>query len=82
MNDDWDSVTYLTKSKPQKGTKNEKTAVRQAQRSGTLETRQKFNAGTNAKSFTGHHAKLDRETEELKHKVIINKDILKFNLQI
>ena len=82
MNDDWDSVTYLTKSKPQKGTKNEKTAVRQAQRSGTLETRQKFNAGTNAKGFTGHHAKLDRETEELKHKVTMNKDILYFNLQI
>merc|ERR1711976_1066132 len=70
MNDDWDSVTYLTKSKPQKGTKNEKNAVRQAQRAGTLETRQKFSAGTNAKSFTGHHAKLDRETEELKHKTV------------
>ena len=69
MNDDWDSVTYLTKSRPTKGTANEKSAIRQAQRQGTAETRQKFNAGTNQKNFTGHHAKLDRETEELKHKV-------------
>jgi len=70
MNDDWDSVTYLTKSRPTKGTANEKTAIRQAQRSGNLETRTKFNAGTNQKTFTGHHAKLDRETEELKHKTV------------
>jgi len=27
-------------------------------------------AGTNAKGNTAHHAKLDRETEELKHKVL------------
>lgn len=71
MNDDWDSVTYLTKNRPSKGTANEKTAIRQAQRTGTAETRQKFNAGTNQKGFTGHHAKLDRETEELKHKVSV-----------
>jgi len=36
MNDDWDSVTYLTKSRPTKGTANEKTAIRQAQRSGRV----------------------------------------------
>jgi len=70
MSDDWDSVTYLTKTRPGRGTSNEKTAIRQAQRSGTAETRTKFNAGTNSKGFTGHHAKLDRETEELKHKVV------------
>ena len=66
---DWDTTTYLTKSHAKKGSSNEKTQVRQAQRAGTLETRQKMFAGTNAKGNTAHHAKLDRETEELKHKV-------------
>ena len=66
---DWDTTTYLTKSHAKKGSSNEKTQVRQAQRAGTLETRQKMFAGTNNKGNTAHHAKLDRETEELKHKV-------------
>ena len=66
---DWDTTTYLTKSHAKKGSANEKTQVRQAQRAGTLETRQKMFAGTNNKGNTAHHAKLDRETEELKHKV-------------
>ena len=70
MNEDWDTTTYLTKNRPQKGSSNEKTAIRQASRAGTLETRQKIGAGTNQKGNTAHHAKLDRETEELKHKVI------------
>jgi len=59
---------YLTKNRPQKGSANEKTAIRQAQRQGTAETRQKMFAATNSKANTAHHAKLDRETEELKHK--------------
>lgn len=68
--DDWDSVTVISKSRPARGTANEKTALRQAQRSGNLETRQKMFAGTNVKGNTAHHAKLDRETEELKHKSV------------
>jgi len=70
MNEDWDTTTYLTKNRPQKGSSNEKTAIRQASRAGTLETRQKIGAGTNQKGNTAHHAKLDRETEELKHKTV------------
>ncbi|CAG5091326.1 Oidioi.mRNA.OKI2018_I69.PAR.g12973.t1.cds [Oikopleura dioica] len=68
--DDWDSVTVISKSRPARGTANEKSALRQAQRSGNLETRQKMFAGTNNKGNTAHHAKLDRETEELKHKTL------------
>merc|ERR1712035_294371 len=67
---DWDTTTYLTKSHAKKGSSNEKTQVRAAQRAGTLETRQKMFAGTNNKGNTAHHAKLDRETEELKHKTL------------
>ena len=72
---DWDTTTYLTKSHAKKGSSNEKTQVRQAQRAGTLETRQKMFAGTNNKGNTAHHAKLDRETEELKHKVSMKSTI-------
>ena len=72
---DWDTTTYLTKSHAKKGSANEKTQVRQAQRAGTLETRQKMFAGTNNKGNTAHHAKLDRETEELKHKVSMKSTI-------
>ena len=40
---------YLSKNRPQKGSANEKTAIRQAQRQGTAETRQKMFAATNSK---------------------------------
>ena len=55
---DWDTTTYLTKSHAKKGSSTEKTQVRQAQRSGTLETRQKMFAGTNNKGNTAGHDQL------------------------
>ena len=41
------------------------------QRSGTAETNKRMYGGVNNKTSTAHHAKLDRETEELKHKVFL-----------
>merc|ERR1712235_106508 len=67
---DWDTTTYLTKSHAKRGSANEKTQIRAAQRAGNAEVRQKMFAGTNNKGNTAHHAKLDRETEELKHKSV------------
>ena len=40
---------YLSKNRPAKGSANEKTAIRQAQRAGTAETKQKMFAATNSK---------------------------------
>jgi len=68
-NTDWDTVTYLRKSKPAPGAARSQQAVNAALRRGEdVETRQKFAAGTNKKSVTSKNtAKLDRETEELHH---------------
>ncbi|XP_070499761.1 endothelial differentiation-related factor 1 homolog [Chironomus tepperi] len=69
---DWDSVTVL-KKKPLKAAQlKTESAVNQARRQGfEVETHQKFNAGTNKQHLpTKNTAKLDRETEELKHKAI------------
>nr|CAB3240869.1 endothelial differentiation-related factor 1-like [Phallusia mammillata] len=68
-NTDWDTVTYLRKSKPAPGAAKSSQAVNAALRRGDdIETRQKFAAGTNKKAVTSKNtAKLDRETEELHH---------------
>lgn len=67
--DDWETVTILRK-KPQKASayKSEQ-AVNQARRKGVpVDTQSKFGAGTNKQiGTTKNTAKLDRETEELKH---------------
>lgn len=76
-------TAYFNKRAPARGSANEKAAIRQAQvdwaffsliqnslqRSGTAETNKRMYGGVNNKTSTAHHAKLDRETEELKHKV-------------
>uniref|UniRef100_A0A8D9AFT6 Endothelial differentiation-related factor 1 homolog n=1 Tax=Cacopsylla melanoneura TaxID=428564 RepID=A0A8D9AFT6_9HEMI len=66
---DWETVTILRK-KPQKASayKSEQ-AVNQARRQGlAVDTQSKFGAGTNKQpGTTKNTAKLDRETEELKH---------------
>ena len=68
-NTDWDTVTYLRKPKPQHVSSHSSKAVNKAMQKGeSVETRQKYNAGTNKKAVTSKNtAKLDRETEELHH---------------
>ncbi|KAK3862432.1 hypothetical protein Pcinc_031712 [Petrolisthes cinctipes] len=69
---DWDTVTVLRK-KPQK-TSQLKTeqAVNQARRSGmAIETSAKYGAASNKQHSTSlNTAKLDRETEELRHEKV------------
>ncbi|XP_039269287.1 endothelial differentiation-related factor 1 homolog [Styela clava] len=71
-NTDWDSVTYLRKSKPKPGAAKSNQAVNAAMRRGEeVETRQKFGASQNKKAVTTKNtAKLDRETEELHHDTV------------
>ncbi|XP_071521514.1 endothelial differentiation-related factor 1 homolog [Panulirus ornatus] len=66
---DWDTVTVLRK-KPQKSSQlKSEQAVNQARRSGVqIETTAKYGAASNKQHGTSlNTAKLDRETEELKH---------------
>merc|ERR1712137_461740 len=49
---DWDTTTYLTKSHAKRGSSNEKSQIRAAQRAGNAEVRQKMFAGTNNKGMT------------------------------
>ncbi|KAG0711458.1 Endothelial differentiation-related factor 1 [Chionoecetes opilio] len=69
---DWDTVTVLRK-KPQKSSQlKSEQAVNQARRSGVqVDTSSKYGAATNKQQGTSlNTAKLDRETEELKHEKI------------
>ncbi|XP_064087043.1 endothelial differentiation-related factor 1-like isoform X2 [Macrobrachium nipponense] len=69
---DWDTVTVLRK-KPQKASQlKSEQAVNQARRQGAVvETTTKYGAATNKQHGTSMNtAKLDRETEELKHERI------------
>lgn len=66
---DWDTVTVLRKRAPKASAMKTETAVNQARRQGVaVDTSQKFGAGTNKQHVTTKNtAKLDRETDELKH---------------
>lgn len=68
-NTDWDTVTVLRKKAPNKAVMKSEAAVNKARRDGTqIETQQKFGAATNKQHVTTKNtAKLDRETEELRH---------------
>jgi putative transcription factor len=73
MSDDWNTVTVLrgkTALKP--GAAKSEAAVNAARRRGeAVHTEQKFAAGTNKQHGTQlNTAKLDRETEELKHATV------------
>ncbi|XP_017128518.1 endothelial differentiation-related factor 1 homolog [Drosophila gunungcola] len=66
---DWDSApTVLRKKAPKSNLKTE-SAVNNARRQGVaVDTQQKYGAGTNKQHVTTKNtAKLDRETEELRH---------------
>lgn len=69
---DWDTVTVLRKRAPKASTLKTESAINQARRQGVaVDTQQKFGAGTNKQHVTTKNtAKLDRETEELKHEKI------------
>jgi len=69
---DWDTVTVLKKKPLKAAQMKTESAINQARRQGLeVETHQKFNAGQNKqREPTRNTAKLDRETEELKHKNI------------
>ncbi|KAK9745997.1 helix-turn-helix protein [Popillia japonica] len=69
---DWDTVTVLKKRQPKASTMKSEQAVNAARRQGiAVETQQKWGAGSNKQHVaTKNTAKLDRETEELKHERI------------
>jgi len=71
-NTDWDTVTYLRKTKPAPGAAKSKKAVNAAMRRGEdVETRTKYAAASNKRQVTSQNtAKLDRETEELHHQTV------------
>ncbi|KAH8378753.1 hypothetical protein KR009_001213 [Drosophila setifemur] len=67
---DWDSAPLVLRKKaPKSSTLKTESAVNQARRQGvTVDTQQKYGAGTNKQHVTTKNtAKLDRETEELRH---------------
>ncbi|XP_030385450.1 endothelial differentiation-related factor 1 homolog [Scaptodrosophila lebanonensis] len=66
---DWDAVTVLRKKAPKSSAMKTESAVNQARRQGVaVDTQQKYGAGTNKQHVTTKNtAKLDRETEELRH---------------
>lgn len=82
MSEDWDTVTVLRKKAPKASTLKTETAVNLARRQGIpVETSQKFNAGTNKQHAAPKNtAKLDRETDELKHKSVSH-DVSKLIMQ-
>lgn len=69
---DWDTVTVLKKKAPKASTLKSEQAVNAARRQGVqVETQQKWGAGSNKQHVaTKNTAKLDRETEELRHETI------------
>ncbi|XP_017777998.1 PREDICTED: endothelial differentiation-related factor 1-like [Nicrophorus vespilloides] len=69
---DWDTVTVLKKRAPKASTMKSEQAVNAARRQGAqVETQQKWGAGSNKQHVaTKNTAKLDRETEELRHEPI------------
>lgn len=69
---DWDTVTILRKKAPKAATLKTESAINKARRQGIpVETTQKFNAGTNKQHVAAKNtAKLDRETDELRHKTV------------
>ncbi|ALC44855.1 mbf1 [Drosophila busckii] len=66
---DWDTVTVLRKKAPKSSQLKTESAVNNARRQGVaVDTQQKYGAGTNKQHVTTKNtAKLDRETEELRH---------------
>ncbi|XP_044733073.1 endothelial differentiation-related factor 1 homolog [Chrysoperla carnea] len=69
MSSDWDTVTVLRKKAPKASQMKSEAAVNAARRQGiAVETQQKWGAGSNKQHVTTKNtAKLDRETEELRH---------------
>ncbi|CAH1977957.1 unnamed protein product [Acanthoscelides obtectus] len=69
---DWDTVTVLKKRAPKASAMKSEQAVNAARRQGlAVETQAKWGAGSNKQHVTTKNtAKLDRETEELKHETI------------
>jgi len=68
----WDEVTVLRKRAPKAGALRSQQAVNAAQRQGLdIETNKKWAAGGNKQHATSKNtAKLDRETEELRHDTV------------
>ncbi|XP_065205194.1 endothelial differentiation-related factor 1 [Planococcus citri] len=69
MSNDWTTVTVLRKKPLKPSAMKTEKAINTARRQGVpVETQQKWGAGTNKQHVTTKNtAKLDRETEELKH---------------
>ncbi|CAH1119432.1 unnamed protein product [Phaedon cochleariae] len=69
---DWDTVTVLKKRAPKASAMKSEQAVNAARRQGVaVDTQLKWGAGSNKQHVTTKNtAKLDRETEELKHEAI------------
>ncbi|KAJ8948349.1 hypothetical protein NQ318_019334 [Aromia moschata] len=69
---DWDTVTILKKRAPKASQMKSEQAVNAARRQGVaVDTQLKWGAGSNKQHVTTKNtAKLDRETEELKHETI------------
>ncbi|XP_045463612.1 endothelial differentiation-related factor 1 homolog [Harmonia axyridis] len=69
---DWDTVTVLKKRAPKASTMKSEQAVNAARRQGVqVDTQLKWGAGSNKQHVaTKNTAKLDRETEELKHETV------------
>lgn len=69
---DWDTVTILRKKPPKASALKTEQAVNAARRQGLpVDTQQKYGAGTNKQHVTTKNtAKLDRETDELRHEKV------------
>ncbi|XP_050301803.1 endothelial differentiation-related factor 1 homolog [Anthonomus grandis grandis] len=69
---DWDTVTVLKKRAPKAAVMKSEQAINAARRQGlAVDTQTKWGAGSNKQHVTTKNtAKLDRETEELKHESI------------
>ncbi|EEB11765.1 conserved hypothetical protein [Pediculus humanus corporis] len=69
---DWETVTILRKKPPKASAMRTEQAINAARRQGAvIETQQKYGGGQNKQHVvTKNIAKLDRETEELKHEKI------------
>ena len=72
MSDDWNTVTVLRGKTAKPGAAKSSQAVNAARRRGEeVNTEQKYGAGGNKHTGTSlNTAKLDRETEELKHESV------------
>ncbi|KAL0280503.1 UNVERIFIED_CONTAM: hypothetical protein PYX00_001772 [Menopon gallinae] len=69
---DWETVTILRKKPPKASAMKSEQAINAARRQGAvIETQQKYGGGQNKQHVVSMNvAKLDRETEELKHEKI------------